>query len=69
MNSPPLQATQKGEIGITLNSMWYEPYSKSHHDKEAANSAIEFMFGWLVKTYFVFHYEHNVCVYMHTLNA
>ncbi|KAJ8476403.1 hypothetical protein OPV22_020130 [Ensete ventricosum] len=40
------QATQKGEIGITLNSMWYEPHSKSHHDKEAANRAIEFMFGW-----------------------
>ncbi|THU49767.1 hypothetical protein C4D60_Mb06t13000 [Musa balbisiana] len=35
------QATQKGEIGITLNSMWYEPYSKSHHDKEAANSNMD----------------------------
>nr|Q42707.1 RecName: Full=Furostanol glycoside 26-O-beta-glucosidase; Short=CsF26G; AltName: Full=Protodioscin 26-O-beta-D-glucosidase; Flags: Precursor [Hellenia speciosa]BAA11831.1 furostanol glycoside 26-O-beta-glucosidase (F26G) [Hellenia speciosa] len=40
------KATQNGEIGITLNSLWYEPYSKSHEDVEAATRALDFMFGW-----------------------
>ncbi|XP_064938332.1 furostanol glycoside 26-O-beta-glucosidase-like [Musa acuminata AAA Group] len=38
--------TQKGEVGITLVSMWYVPYSASHQDIEAANRAIDFMLGW-----------------------
>ncbi|KAL9324007.1 hypothetical protein ACSQ67_008864 [Phaseolus vulgaris] len=29
--------TQKGIIGITLNSNWFEPYSNSQADKEASN--------------------------------
>ncbi|XP_038986809.1 furostanol glycoside 26-O-beta-glucosidase-like [Phoenix dactylifera] len=40
------QAEQQGEVGITLVSMWFEPYSKLYQDKEAANRAIEFMLGW-----------------------
>ncbi|XP_021617727.1 beta-glucosidase 24 [Manihot esculenta] len=40
------QAIQKGKIGITLNSMWFEPYSNSTVDKKAAKTAIDFMFGW-----------------------
>ena len=43
-----LQDTQKGEVGITLNVQWYLPYSESRPDYEAANRAIDFMFGWLV---------------------
>jgi len=41
-----MQSTQIGVIGITLNSNWYEPYSNSEADKEAAIRAVDFMFGW-----------------------
>ncbi|CAD5166982.1 furostanol glycoside 26-O-beta-glucosidase [Musa acuminata AAA Group] len=40
------KAIQEGEVGITLVSMWFEPYSTSHQDIEAANRAIDFMLGW-----------------------
>ncbi|CAL9041025.1 furostanol glycoside 26-O-beta-glucosidase-like [Musa acuminata AAA Group] len=40
------KAIQEGEVGITLVSMWFEPYSTSHQDVEAANRAIDFMLGW-----------------------
>ncbi|XP_027908292.1 beta-glucosidase 24-like [Vigna unguiculata] len=43
------QNTQKGLIGITLNSNWYEPYSNSQADKDAAIRAVEFMFGWYME--------------------
>ncbi|XP_008807567.3 furostanol glycoside 26-O-beta-glucosidase-like [Phoenix dactylifera] len=42
------QATQKGEIGISLVSMWYKPYSNFYQDREAANRSIEFMLGWFM---------------------
>ncbi|KAF7824010.1 cyanogenic beta-glucosidase-like isoform X1 [Senna tora] len=40
------QASQKGLIGITLNSDWYLPYSNENSDIEAAERALDFMFGW-----------------------
>ncbi|BAT91791.1 hypothetical protein LR48_Vigan05g196900 [Vigna angularis] len=40
---------QKGMIGITLNTQWYEPYSDDKFDKEAAERALDFMFGWYMK--------------------
>ncbi|OIW03742.1 hypothetical protein TanjilG_30018 [Lupinus angustifolius] len=42
------QASQKGVIGITLVSSWFEPRSNSNEDKEAAKRAIDFMFGWFM---------------------
>ncbi|KAF2293638.1 hypothetical protein GH714_003596 [Hevea brasiliensis] len=42
------QARQYGKIGITLNSMWFEPYSNSAIDKEAARTALDFIFGWFM---------------------
>ncbi|WVZ00803.1 hypothetical protein V8G54_026872 [Vigna mungo] len=40
---------QKGMIGITLNTQWYEPYSETEEDKEAAKRALDFMFGWYME--------------------
>ncbi|KAG2371247.1 Beta-glucosidase 13 [Vigna angularis] len=42
--SSAYQNTQKGVIGITLNSNWYEPYSNSEADKDAAIRAVDFMY-------------------------
>ncbi|KAL5699585.1 beta-glucosidase [Ranunculus cassubicifolius] len=42
------QTTQKGIIGITLVSHWMVPASKSKADKDAAQRAIDFMFGWFM---------------------
>jgi len=39
---------KRGEVGITLVSMWREPYSKSYDDVQAAGRAMDFMLGWLV---------------------
>ncbi|XP_047961354.1 beta-glucosidase 13-like isoform X2 [Salvia hispanica] len=38
------QTTQKGEIGITLYSNWFVPYSSTDLDIKAAERALEFMF-------------------------
>ncbi|KAJ4836890.1 hypothetical protein Tsubulata_046815 [Turnera subulata] len=42
------QALQNGEIGMTLNTYWYEPHSNSVADKLAAKRALDFMFGWFM---------------------
>ncbi|XP_052726628.1 cyanogenic beta-glucosidase-like isoform X2 [Vigna angularis] len=40
---------QKGEIGITLISRWFEPYSNTEADKKAAERALDFLFGWYMQ--------------------
>ncbi|KAJ0976996.1 hypothetical protein J5N97_012470 [Dioscorea zingiberensis] len=40
------QKTQGGQIGITVNSLWYVPYDQTHENKEAANRLMDFMLGW-----------------------
>ncbi|GLT49780.1 hypothetical protein SLA2020_233130 [Shorea laevis] len=42
------QEIQEGTIGITLNSHWFVPLSDSKHDQEAAQRALDFMFGWFM---------------------
>ncbi|KAK4397593.1 Furcatin hydrolase, partial [Sesamum angolense] len=39
------QPLQTGEIGITLVTHWMEPYSSSRLDVEAAQQALDFMYG------------------------
>ncbi|KAL2657137.1 hypothetical protein AAZV13_04G163200 [Glycine max] len=41
-----MQASQKGLIGITLNSDWYVPVSKEKSDQDVACRGLDFMFGW-----------------------
>nr|ARU79077.1 beta-glucosidase 9 GH1 family [Camellia sinensis] len=40
------QESQKGQIGITHVSHWMVPYSKSKLDQNAAQRALDFMYGW-----------------------
>lgn len=40
---------QGGQIGITLVSQWWEPLSDTPQDKEAAERALDFMFGWFME--------------------
>ncbi|MED6205995.1 Beta-glucosidase 12 [Stylosanthes scabra] len=43
------RTTQKGSIGIILISHWFVPLSNSKLDQEAAQRAIDFMFGWFME--------------------
>jgi beta-glucosidase/6-phospho-beta-glucosidase/beta-galactosidase len=40
------QKSQKGRIGLTLNTPWWEPHSDSEHDVAMANRAMDFHLGW-----------------------
>ncbi|KAK7243695.1 hypothetical protein RIF29_38505 [Crotalaria pallida] len=40
------QAQQKGKIGITIVTHYFEPKSNNDVDHKAANRALDFMFGW-----------------------
>ncbi|XP_065872019.1 beta-glucosidase 16-like [Euphorbia lathyris] len=42
------QITQKGQIGLTLNTIWMVPYSDSNEDKIAAAREMNFQFGWFM---------------------
>ncbi|OVA11632.1 Glycoside hydrolase [Macleaya cordata] len=43
------QATQGGEIGISLSSQWFEPHSVSLADRDAAARAFSFHVGWFLE--------------------
>ncbi|KHN49035.1 Vicianin hydrolase [Glycine soja] len=40
------QAHQKGQIGVTIVTFFFEPKSNSDADRKAARRALDFMFGW-----------------------
>jgi beta-glucosidase/6-phospho-beta-glucosidase/beta-galactosidase len=40
------QKSQKGRIGLTLNTPWWEPHSDSQDDVIMANRAMDFFLGW-----------------------
>ncbi|XP_038879840.1 beta-glucosidase 12-like [Benincasa hispida] len=41
-------ADQNGEIGVTLYSDWFVPYSSSDEDKNATSRALDFSLGWFL---------------------
>ncbi|KAJ8485107.1 hypothetical protein OPV22_017592 [Ensete ventricosum] len=41
-------ASQRGEIGITLISHWFVPYENSKSDADAVARALDFMFRWFM---------------------
>ena len=43
-----VQVEQNGELGISLDVIWYEPISNSTADVEATKRAQEFQLGWCV---------------------
>ncbi|KAK4591739.1 hypothetical protein RGQ29_016253 [Quercus rubra] len=43
------QMSQKGQIGITLNSPWILPFSPSTEDNDAASRALAFMYDWFME--------------------
>ncbi|XP_051229498.1 beta-glucosidase 32 [Lolium perenne] len=41
-------ATQRGQVGITLMGIWYKPATSSSQDAAAARRMLEFHIGWFV---------------------
>uniref|UniRef100_A0A0D9W663 Beta-glucosidase n=1 Tax=Leersia perrieri TaxID=77586 RepID=A0A0D9W663_9ORYZ len=54
--SSQYSALQKGKIGITVNSDWYVPMSKSKSSNDAAIRALDFMLGWFMDPLITGHY-------------
>ncbi|GAV69086.1 Glyco_hydro_1 domain-containing protein [Cephalotus follicularis] len=54
------QAIQKGLIGITLISFWMVPFSDAKHNQNAADRALDFMFGWYMDPLVNGEYPHSM---------
>ncbi|KEH33182.1 putative vicianin beta-glucosidase [Medicago truncatula] len=54
------QAHQKGKIGVTLVTHFFEPYSNSVADKKAAGRALDFFFGWFAHPITYGHYPQSM---------
>ncbi|KAM6580806.1 hypothetical protein CsatA_004580 [Cannabis sativa] len=50
------QAQQKGKIGITIVTHWFEPKHKTTADQRAASRALDFFFGWFAQPVTFGHY-------------
>ncbi|KAK9220866.1 hypothetical protein WN944_009290 [Citrus x changshan-huyou] len=52
--------TQMGKIGIALVSSWMVPYSSAKHHQNAAERALDFMFGWFMDPLTNGNYPHTM---------
>ncbi|KAL2252087.1 UNVERIFIED_CONTAM: Beta-glucosidase 12 [Sesamum indicum] len=43
------QAIQKGKIGISFASYWFEPHDETIENKKAKDRALDFMLGWFME--------------------
>ncbi|KAL3522878.1 hypothetical protein ACH5RR_015712 [Cinchona calisaya] len=43
------QISQKGKIGITLASIWFEPFNATNENTKAKDRALDFMLGWFMQ--------------------
>ncbi|KAI4383680.1 hypothetical protein MLD38_009488 [Melastoma candidum] len=58
------QASQKGIIGVTLVSHFFEPYSNSTQDRAAALRSLDFMLGWFLAPIIRGDYPSSMHVYV-----
>nr|AJE75665.1 putative glycosyl hydrolase [Chrysomela lapponica] len=47
------RATQKGQVGIVIDSNWWEPSTNSSDDLEASETKLQFTFGWYAHPIFI----------------
>ena len=52
--------SQKGSLGITNNGDWREPLTDSQEDKDAAQTALEYFFGWFTDPVFFGRYPESM---------
>uniref|UniRef100_A0A0S7EH84 Putative glycosyl hydrolase n=1 Tax=Chrysomela populi TaxID=154003 RepID=A0A0S7EH84_CHRPP len=46
------RSTQNGQVGIVLDTNWYEPATNSTEDKIASDTKLQFIFGWYANPIF-----------------
>ncbi|KAJ9697880.1 hypothetical protein PVL29_007146 [Vitis rotundifolia] len=54
------QTSQKGKIGITIISHWFIPFSNTINDQNAAERALDFMYGWYMDPLTYGDYPHSM---------
>ncbi|KAI3466882.1 hypothetical protein Pfo_023545 [Paulownia fortunei] len=54
------QALQKGTIGITLASYWFEPLDETNENQKAKDRALDFMLGWFMEPLTLGNYPENM---------
>ncbi|KAM3734148.1 hypothetical protein ACB098_11G192100 [Castanea mollissima] len=59
------QKSQKGQIGITLNSPWVLPYSQSNAEIDAASRALAFAYDWFMEPLNSGHYPAEMVAHVH----
>ncbi|KAK6162029.1 hypothetical protein DH2020_001870 [Rehmannia glutinosa] len=57
------QEHQKGKIGITLVTHWFEPLNDTEKDRKAAKRALDFMLGWFLEPVLRGRYPQNMMDY------
>ncbi|PIM99092.1 Beta-glucosidase, lactase phlorizinhydrolase [Handroanthus impetiginosus] len=57
------QKHQKGKIGITLVTHWFEPFDNKDENKRAAERALDFMLGWFLEPVLCGEYPESMMQY------